>query len=112
MGQSIAKIVRQLGISRSTVSRVYQEYVDGGQKKTSDRLNCKGQLNLLARGRRRSGVLYVASKAKHKLKLPPNGMTVPVELSVNGLCNDRFTVWISGAIDLLEYHCSMLVLPG
>ncbi|GFX77285.1 uncharacterized protein TNCV_5064141 [Trichonephila clavipes] len=51
-GRSISEIVRQLGISRSTVSRVYQEYMDGGQK-TSDRANCKGQLALTVRGDRR-----------------------------------------------------------
>ncbi|GFT99496.1 uncharacterized protein TNCV_3239431 [Trichonephila clavipes] len=32
MGHSISEIVRQLGFSRSTVSGVYQEYMDGGQK--------------------------------------------------------------------------------
>ncbi|GFX55099.1 HTH_Tnp_Tc3_2 domain-containing protein [Trichonephila clavipes] len=51
MGDSIPEIVRQLGFSRSTVSRVYQEYMDGGQK-TSDRVNCKGQLALTVRGER------------------------------------------------------------
>ncbi|GFX40811.1 HTH_Tnp_Tc3_2 domain-containing protein [Trichonephila clavipes] len=34
------------------MSRVYQEYMDGGQK-TSDRPNCKGQLTLTVRGVRR-----------------------------------------------------------
>ncbi|GFW41890.1 HTH_Tnp_Tc3_2 domain-containing protein [Trichonephila clavipes] len=38
MGHSISEIARQLRFSRSTVSRVYQEQMDGGQK-TSDRLN-------------------------------------------------------------------------
>ncbi|GFT10980.1 hypothetical protein TNCV_1945271 [Trichonephila clavipes] len=32
MGHSISESVKQLGFSRSTVSRVYQEYMDGGQK--------------------------------------------------------------------------------
>ncbi|GFT42132.1 transposable element Tcb2 transposase [Trichonephila clavipes] len=45
MGHSISEIVRQLGFSRLTISRVYQEYLDGGQK-TSDQANCKGQLAL------------------------------------------------------------------
>ncbi|GFW45728.1 HTH_Tnp_Tc3_2 domain-containing protein [Trichonephila clavipes] len=45
MSHSISKIVRQLGFSRSTVSRLYQEYMDGGQK-TSDWANCTGQLAL------------------------------------------------------------------
>ncbi|GFV43557.1 hypothetical protein TNCV_1690011 [Trichonephila clavipes] len=44
-------------------------------------------------------------------------MLVPVLLSVNGLFNASFTVWVSGVIDVREYHCSMLiigmhVLPG
>ncbi|GFV86407.1 uncharacterized protein TNCV_1469691 [Trichonephila clavipes] len=44
-------------------------------------------------------------------------MTEPVVQSVNGLYNARFTIWVSGAVDLREYHCSMLaiglhVLPG
>ncbi|GFW76633.1 transposable element Tcb2 transposase [Trichonephila clavipes] len=64
MGHSISKIVRQLGFSRSTVS-LYQEYMDGGQKKTSHQANCKGQLALTVHDKRDgSGVLYVASKAK------------------------------------------------
>ncbi|GFY19774.1 HTH_Tnp_Tc3_2 domain-containing protein [Trichonephila clavipes] len=33
------------------MSRVYQEHIDGGQK-TSDRVNCKGQLALTVRGER------------------------------------------------------------
>ncbi|GFS83695.1 HTH_Tnp_Tc3_2 domain-containing protein [Trichonephila clavipes] len=41
-GHSISEIVRQLGFSRSTVSRVYQEYMYSGQK-ISDRANFKGQ---------------------------------------------------------------------
>ncbi|GFW66664.1 HTH_Tnp_Tc3_2 domain-containing protein [Trichonephila clavipes] len=52
MGNSISEIVRQLGFSRSTVSRVCQEYMDGGQK-ISDRVNCKEQLALAKRGERR-----------------------------------------------------------
>ncbi|GFX07106.1 hypothetical protein TNCV_1557091 [Trichonephila clavipes] len=38
---SISELVRQLGFSRLTVPRVYQENMDGGQKKISDRVNCK-----------------------------------------------------------------------
>ncbi len=33
IGHSISEIIRQLEFSRSTVSRVYQEYMDGGGKK-------------------------------------------------------------------------------
>ncbi|GFV81713.1 HTH_Tnp_Tc3_2 domain-containing protein [Trichonephila clavipes] len=51
MGHSISEIVRQLGFSRSAVSREYQEYMDDGQK-TSDQTNCKGQLALAVRGER------------------------------------------------------------
>ncbi|GFW20079.1 uncharacterized protein TNCV_2320201 [Trichonephila clavipes] len=49
MGRSILEIVRQLGFSRSSVSRIYQEYMDGGQK-NSDRANCKGHLVLTVLG--------------------------------------------------------------
>ncbi|GFX17205.1 uncharacterized protein TNCV_2857281 [Trichonephila clavipes] len=48
MGHSISEIIRQLGFSKSTVSRVYQEHMDGGQK-TSDLANFKGQLALTVR---------------------------------------------------------------
>ncbi|GFX14363.1 uncharacterized protein TNCV_1768571 [Trichonephila clavipes] len=51
MGHSISEIVRQLGFSRSAVSRKYQKYMDGGQK-TSDKVNCKGQLVLTELGER------------------------------------------------------------
>ncbi|GFX11323.1 transposable element Tcb2 transposase [Trichonephila clavipes] len=37
-------------------------------------------------------------------------MTVPVAQSVNALGNNRFTVLVSGVIDLREYHCSMLAM--
>ncbi|GFY14373.1 HTH_Tnp_Tc3_2 domain-containing protein [Trichonephila clavipes] len=43
MVHSISEIVRQLGFVRSIVSRVYQEYICGGQK-TGDRENCEGEL--------------------------------------------------------------------
>ncbi|GFV52388.1 uncharacterized protein TNCV_1271421 [Trichonephila clavipes] len=52
IGYSISKIVRQLGFKRSTVSRVYQEYIDDVQK-TSNRTTCKGQLALSVPGERR-----------------------------------------------------------
>ncbi|GFV41039.1 hypothetical protein TNCV_2666301 [Trichonephila clavipes] len=35
-------------------------------------------------------------------------MTVPLEQSVNGLCNTRFAIWYSGSIDLREYHCLII----
>ncbi|GFV59900.1 uncharacterized protein TNCV_3960151 [Trichonephila clavipes] len=51
MGHLISEIVRQLGFSRLTVSKVYQKYMDSGQK-SSDWANCKGQLVLIVRGDR------------------------------------------------------------
>ncbi|GFX13506.1 HTH_Tnp_Tc3_2 domain-containing protein [Trichonephila clavipes] len=51
MGYSISENVTQIGFSRSTVSRVHQQYMDAGQK-TSDRANCKDQLALTVRGER------------------------------------------------------------
>ncbi|GFV03453.1 hypothetical protein TNCV_5059941 [Trichonephila clavipes] len=35
-------------------------------------------------------------------------MTVPVVQSVHGLYKARFAVWVSEAVDLRGYHCSML----
>ncbi|GFW49397.1 uncharacterized protein TNCV_3059041 [Trichonephila clavipes] len=52
MGHSISEIIRQLGLLRSTGSRVHQEYMDGGQK-TSNPVNCKRQLTLTVRDERR-----------------------------------------------------------
>ncbi|GFV17227.1 HTH_Tnp_Tc3_2 domain-containing protein [Trichonephila clavipes] len=43
---------QQLRFTRSRVSRVYREYMDGG-KKSSDCANCKGQLDLTVRCERR-----------------------------------------------------------
>ncbi|GFW55462.1 hypothetical protein TNCV_118461 [Trichonephila clavipes] len=48
MGHSVSEIVRQLGFSRSTVSRVYQEYVNSRQK-TSDGAISKRQLAFTVR---------------------------------------------------------------
>ncbi|GFV86408.1 uncharacterized protein TNCV_1469701 [Trichonephila clavipes] len=53
MGNSISELVRQLGFSRSTVSRVYQEHMCGWRTKTSNRTNCNGQLVLTVCGNRR-----------------------------------------------------------
>ncbi|GFT82124.1 HTH_Tnp_Tc3_2 domain-containing protein [Trichonephila clavipes] len=52
MSHSISEIVRQLGFPRLTVSRVYEEYMDGEQK-TRDRANCKEQLALEVSGEKR-----------------------------------------------------------
>ncbi|GBO39366.1 hypothetical protein AVEN_69439-1 [Araneus ventricosus] len=49
MDHSISEIVRELGLSRSTLARVYRKYTDGGEK-TRDRANCKGHLALNERG--------------------------------------------------------------
>ncbi|GFV16359.1 hypothetical protein TNCV_1253951 [Trichonephila clavipes] len=35
---------------------------------------------------------------------------VPVVQSINSLGNARFTVWVSGAVDRQEYHCSKLAI--
>ncbi|GFX36086.1 hypothetical protein TNCV_4216081 [Trichonephila clavipes] len=48
MDHSIYKILRKLGFSRLTVSRVYEVYMDGGQK-TSEWANLKLQLALTVR---------------------------------------------------------------
>ncbi|GFW14658.1 hypothetical protein TNCV_1561211 [Trichonephila clavipes] len=45
MDYSISEIVRKLGFSRLTVSGIYHEYTDAGQK-NSDRANYKEQLAL------------------------------------------------------------------
>ncbi|GFU40614.1 hypothetical protein TNCV_3230071 [Trichonephila clavipes] len=65
MGHSISKIIRQLGFS--TVSRVYQEYTDDGQK-ANDWENCKGQLALTVRGERRLRLKW----ARHLIRLDHN----------------------------------------
>ncbi|GFT16644.1 HTH_Tnp_Tc3_2 domain-containing protein [Trichonephila clavipes] len=52
MGHSISEIITQLGVSSSTVSREYQEYMNDGQK-NNVRGNWKGQLALTVRGKRR-----------------------------------------------------------
>ncbi|GFU12677.1 HTH_Tnp_Tc3_2 domain-containing protein [Trichonephila clavipes] len=44
--------IRKPGFSRSKMSGIYQEYMDGGRK-TSDRVNFKGQLALIVSGERR-----------------------------------------------------------
>ena len=45
MGRSVSEIVRQLGFSRSTVSRVYQEYMDGEKKQVSGKLQRTSSLD-------------------------------------------------------------------
>ncbi|GFV81054.1 transposable element Tcb2 transposase [Trichonephila clavipes] len=52
MDHSVSKIVTQLEFSRPTVSRVYQEYMYGGQK-AIDHANYKEQLDLTVRGEKR-----------------------------------------------------------
>ncbi|GFT53268.1 HTH_Tnp_Tc3_2 domain-containing protein [Trichonephila clavipes] len=63
MGHSIFEIVRELRFSRSTISRVDQEYMDGGQK-TSDQVNCKGQLALTVCGERRSWRILCSQRSQ------------------------------------------------
>ncbi|GFU46224.1 hypothetical protein TNCV_2155571 [Trichonephila clavipes] len=97
MGHSISEIVRQLGFSRTTESSVYQEYMVRGQK-TSDRTNCKRQLALTVRGKSRLR-RFVRSQRNQTLAQTTT-MTMPVISSVNGLCNARFTICVSGVVDL------------
>ncbi|GFT65899.1 hypothetical protein TNCV_772141 [Trichonephila clavipes] len=52
------------GFPRSTVSSVYQEYMDGGQN-TSDRANCKGLLILTMRGKRRLRRIVRVSETRY-----------------------------------------------
>ncbi|GFX84744.1 HTH_Tnp_Tc3_2 domain-containing protein [Trichonephila clavipes] len=49
MGHLISEIVGQLRFLRWTISRVFQEYMDVGQKNINP-ANCKGQLALTFRG--------------------------------------------------------------
>ncbi|GFW01891.1 HTH_Tnp_Tc3_2 domain-containing protein [Trichonephila clavipes] len=63
MSHSISEIVRQLGVSRSMVSRIYQEYIDGGQK-TSDRASSKRQLILTERDERRLRCIVRSQRSK------------------------------------------------
>ncbi|PRD29363.1 UNVERIFIED_CONTAM: hypothetical protein NCL1_29618 [Trichonephila clavipes] len=71
MGHSISEIVRNLEFSRSTVSSVYQEYMDGGQKKTSDGANCEGQLALTVRGERRLGRIACSQRSQTLAQITP-----------------------------------------
>ncbi|GFV90356.1 uncharacterized protein TNCV_4380711 [Trichonephila clavipes] len=114
----ISDIVRQLGFSRSKVSR---EYMDGGQK-TSDggqktRANCSGQLALavraeswlrrIVRSQRSQTFSQITTQLNDGANYTGNKRTVQHSLYRMGL----------GAVNLRGYNCSILaielhVLPG
>ncbi|GFW93781.1 HTH_Tnp_Tc3_2 domain-containing protein [Trichonephila clavipes] len=117
MGHSISEIVRQLGFSWSTVSKVYQGYMDSGQK-SSDRANCKGQLAFTVHCERRLRRI-VHSQRSQALAQITLQLNVGAGRTVNKRTAQRSLnlMGFGGAVDLREYHCSMLaislhVLPG
>ncbi|GFX53894.1 hypothetical protein TNCV_1598401 [Trichonephila clavipes] len=77
--------------------------MDSGQK-TSNRVKCKGQSALTRRGERRLRRFERSKRSLTLAQITTHGMTV----QSYRLCNSRFSVWVSGAIDLREYHCSVL----
>ncbi|GFX92154.1 uncharacterized protein TNCV_1740741 [Trichonephila clavipes] len=95
MIHSISEIIRQLELSMSTVSKVYQEYMD----KTRDRAKCKGQLAMPVLVERQLKRIVHSQKTQ---TLPPSCMTVSIMQSVNGLCKARFSLWVSGTVHLRE----------
>ncbi|GFV27531.1 hypothetical protein TNCV_746841 [Trichonephila clavipes] len=80
--------------------------MDGGQK-TSDQANYKGQLAFTVRGERRLMRIVRMQRSQTLAQITIQRESVQ---SVNGLCNPRFTVGVSEAIDLRECHCSMLAI--
>ncbi|GFW72381.1 uncharacterized protein TNCV_704181 [Trichonephila clavipes] len=91
--------------------------MDGGQKKTNDRANYKGQLSLTLRGERwlRGIVLSQRSETLAQITTQLNdGASHTVSKRTLQHC---FTVWVLGAVDLRDNHCSILtiglhILPG
>ncbi|GFX13290.1 hypothetical protein TNCV_2907131 [Trichonephila clavipes] len=88
----------------------YQEYMEGDQK-ASDRANCQEQLVLIVRGERRLRCIVCRLRRSNCHVVEGRCQ------SIKGLCNTRFTVWVSGVVDLQEHRCSMLtiglyVFPG
>ncbi|GFW73547.1 uncharacterized protein TNCV_4327041 [Trichonephila clavipes] len=111
-GHSISEIARQLGFSRSTVSRVYKDYMDGEQQ-TSDRENCKEQLALIVWGKRWLNRIVRSPRSQKLAEITTrlnDGASRTVDCAVNGLCNSRFNVWVSGSVELRKYYCSMLAI--
>ncbi|GFX69564.1 hypothetical protein TNCV_1769331 [Trichonephila clavipes] len=90
--------------ARSTASRENQECMDGGQK-SNDRANCKRQLTLKVRGERRLRGIVRSQKNQTIAQLTIQLNDCASSIVIHGLCNTRFTVWVSGADDLPEYHC-------
>ncbi|GFV26718.1 HTH_Tnp_Tc3_2 domain-containing protein [Trichonephila clavipes] len=83
MGHSISEIVRQLEFSRSTMPRMYQEYMGEGQK-TSDRANCKGKLALTVRGERRF---------RRSVRSQPNQALAQITTQLNGDASRTVSKW-------------------
>ncbi|GFS61954.1 uncharacterized protein TNCV_2592471 [Trichonephila clavipes] len=117
MCHSISEIVRQLGFSRSILSRVYQEYVDYGQK-ISNWANCKGQLASTVHGERRLRRIVRSqgcqTLAQITTQLNEGASRIVTKRTVQrSLRRMRF-----GSLQSTqEYHCSMLTiglhfLPG
>ncbi|GFW77036.1 uncharacterized protein TNCV_2724661 [Trichonephila clavipes] len=82
----------------------------GGRTKTSDRANCKGQLSLTVRGKRRLRRIVSSQRSQTLAQITTNLNDSASFQSLNVLCNARFTVWVSGVADLRKYHCSMLAI--
>ncbi|GFW15917.1 uncharacterized protein TNCV_4431901 [Trichonephila clavipes] len=101
MGQTISEIVRQQGFSRCQV------YINDGQK-TSDRGNCKEQLALTVRGEKRLRRLVHTQRSQTLAQITSqsnDGVNSTV-----GKRNARFTLWVSTAVAVREYHCSQLAI--
>ncbi|GFW06005.1 HTH_Tnp_Tc3_2 domain-containing protein [Trichonephila clavipes] len=85
--------------------------MDGGQK-TTCRANCKGQLTLIMRGERRLSRIVRSQRnqtvAQITTQLNDGASRTVRKRNVHR--NGMFTVWVSGAIDFREYHCSMLAI--
>ncbi|GFV70423.1 HTH_Tnp_Tc3_2 domain-containing protein [Trichonephila clavipes] len=100
MSHSISEIVRQLGISRSTVSRVYREYMDD-ELKTNDRANCKWQLALTVRGTRRLRRIARSQRSQALAQITSQLNDGSSGIVANELCNTLFTACVSAAIEPL-----------
>ncbi|GFS63348.1 uncharacterized protein TNCV_2308801 [Trichonephila clavipes] len=93
--------------------------MDGGQiHDGSDGANCKGQIVLTMRGERRLRCIVHSQRSQTlaQITIQLNDCASRT-IRKRALCNALFSVWVLGAVDLPEYHCSMLairlhVLPG
>lgn len=118
MGHSVSEIIRELGFSRSTVSRAYREYTkrrEGGG--INSRANCKRQSDLHFRGSRWLSHIVHSQRsqtiAQTTIQLNQGACHI-INKRIN-VHNTRFIVWSSRAVDSRQYHCSMYelyFLPG